>query len=256
MQKSSVIFGNLLKPIKEKNKTMKKIPLVILFISILLISFVKVNAQDKLPSIEVFGTAIIKVVPDKMSWSVNVQVDMDDVKEAKYQHDKSVSEVLNVLEDEGIPSKDIQTSGVRINKRIYPYGNEKKYGVTNNIWFTISNIEKYDLLTEKLTEIDDVYIYNITLESNKVIETREQARTDALNAAKNKAEKMAETLDMSIGEPLLIQEQPMSYFYPSPFNVVTPTSKHVDYESGSTFSKGTINIEAKVMVTFKLVSKY
>jgi uncharacterized protein YggE len=247
---------------------MKNIPLVILFISIHLISFVKVNAQVeplslielqeqcKPPVIEVFGTAIIKVVPDKMSWSVNVQVDMDDVKEAKYQHDKSVSEVLNVLEEEGIPSKDIQTNGVRIHKRLNPYSNEKKYGVTNNIWFTVSDIEKYDRLSEKLTEIDDVYINNITLESTKAIETREQARTDALIAAKDKAEKMAETLGISIGEPLLIQEQPTSYYYPSFSNVMTPTSGQLDYQTGSTFSEGTINIEAKVMVTFKLVSKY
>jgi len=235
---------------------MKKIPLVILFISILFTTFVKVNAQDKLPSIEVFGTAIIKVVPDKMSWSVNVQVDMTDVNEAKYQHDKSVSKVLNVLEDEGIPSKDIQTSGVRINKRLNPYGNEKKYGVTNNIWFTVSDIEKYDRLSEKLTEIDDVYINNITLESTKAIETREQARNDALIAAKDKAEKMVETLGMSIGEPILIQEQPTSYYSPNFSNVMSQTSSQLDYQTGSTFSEGTINITARVMVTFKIVSKY
>jgi len=191
-----------------------------------------------------------------MSWSVNVQVDMDDVNKAKYQHDKSVSKVLNVLEDEGIPSKDIQTSGVRINKRLYPYGNEKKYGVTNNIWFTVSDIEKYDRLSEKLTEIDDVYINNINLESTKAIETREQARTDALNAAKDKAEKMAETLGMSIGEPLLIQEQPMSYYFPSPSNVISNVGTRGITDVESTFSEGTINISARVMVTFKLVSKY
>ena len=247
---------------------MKKIPLAAICIFILSTSFIKVNAQVeplslielqgqcKPPAIEVFGTAIIKVVPDKMNWSVNVQVDMDDVKDAKYQHDKSVSKVLNILEEEGIPSKDIQTSGVRINKRLNPYGNEKKYGVSNNIWFTVSDIEKYDRLSEKLTDIDDVYINNITLESTKAIETREQARTDALIAAKDKAEKMAETLGMSIGEPLLIQEQTSSYYYPVLGNVMTPTSGQLDYQTGGTFSEGTISITAKVMVTFKLVSKY
>lgn len=247
---------------------MRKIPLVTLFILIFLASLLKVNAQvepfslielkeqTKPPVIEVFGTAIIKVVPDKMNWTVNVQVDMDDVKEAKYQHDKSISKVLNILEEEGIPSKDIQTSGVRINKRLNPYGNEKKFGVTNNIWFTIYDIDKYDRLTEKLTEIDDVYINSINLESTKAIETREQARTDALIAAKDKAEKMAETLGMSIGEPLLIQEQSVSYYFPVLSNVMTPTSGQFDYQTEGTFSEGTINITAKVMVTFKLVSKY
>jgi len=67
---------------------------------------------------------------------------------------------------------------------------------------------------------------------------------------------MAETLGMSIGVPLLIQELPMSYYYPNPFNAVTLTNTNMDYEPSTTFSKGTINVTAKVMVTFKLISKY
>ena len=235
---------------------MKKILIATLIIPLIIFSFTNLYSQEKPPSIEVYGTAIIKVVPDKMNWFIQVQVDMDDVKEAKYQNDKSVTKVLNLLEEEGIPSDEIRTSGIKIEKRYRTYTSEEKiYSVTNSIWFTVSNIEKYDLLTEKLIDIENVYINNIILESTKEIETREQARTDALNAAKNKAEKMADALGMSIGEPLLIQEQPSTYYYPSPFNVSTTLSNYSDYNSGSTFSEGTINVEARVIVTFKLISE-
>jgi uncharacterized protein YggE len=234
---------------------MKKILIPTLIIPLIIFSFTNLYSQEKPPSIEVYGTAIIKVVPDKMNWNINVQVEMDDVKEAKIQNDKSVSKVLNILEDEDIPSKEIQTGGIKIEKRYRPYSyEEKKYSVTNNIWFTVSNIEKYDLLTEKLIDIDNVYINNIILESTKEIETREQARIDALNAAKIKAEKMASALGMSIGKPLLIQEV-SGYYYSSFSNAISDIGTRGITDVESTFSAGTINVEARVMVTFKLLSK-
>ena len=96
---------------------MKKILIPILIIPLIIFSYTNLYSQEKPPSIEVYGTAIIKVVPDKMNWNINVQVEMDDVKEAKIQNDKSVSKVLNILEKEGIPSKEIQTGGIKIEKR-------------------------------------------------------------------------------------------------------------------------------------------
>ena len=235
---------------------MKKIPIFTLIIPLIVFSFINLYSQEKPPSIEVYGTAIIKVIPDKMHWSINVQVDMDDVKEAKIQNDKSVTKVLTILEEEGIPSKEIQTGGIKIEKRYRTYSNEeKKYSVINDIWFTVTNIELYDLLTEKLIDIDNVYINNIILKSTKEIETREQARTDALNAARNKAEKMASALGMSIGEPLLIQES-SGYYYSGLSNVISDYGTRGITDVESTFSEGTINIEARVMVVFRLVSKH
>jgi len=236
---------------------MKKILTPTLIILLIFLSFNNLYSQEKPPSIEVYGTAIIKVVPDRMNWYIQVQVDMDDVKEAKYQNDISVSKVLDLLVEEGISKKDIQTSGIKIDKRtgIYTY-EEKKYSVINDIWFTISEIEKYDLLTEKLIDIKHVFIKEIYLESTKQIETRERARIDALNAAKDKAEKMANVLGMYIGEPLLIQEQPWSYYNTGIYNVYSKYSGIVPLENESTFSEGIINIEAKVMVVFRLLSSH
>ncbi|MFC2093226.1 SIMPL domain-containing protein [Bacteroidota bacterium] len=97
---------------------MKNIPIITFIIPLFIFSFIKLYSQEKPPSIEVYSTAIIKVVPDKMNWNINVQVEMDDVKEAKIQNDKSVSKVLNILEDEGIPSKEIQTGGIKNRKKI------------------------------------------------------------------------------------------------------------------------------------------
>lgn len=215
--------------------------------------------QPKPPVIEVHGTATIKVVPDIMKWSLSIRVDSDDAVEAKKECDRSVMKILDLLKEKTIESKDIQTGGLKIIKNYDYYGNKnKKYNVSNDIWFTLNDISRYDEFTSALIVIDDLYINNINLDYTKSIETRIQARSDALLAAKMKAEEMAGVLAQSVGKPILIQEEP-AYFYGNTMSNV------MNYETGitgisslgigTTFSEGTINIEARVKVVFELLNK-
>jgi uncharacterized protein len=212
-----------------------------------------ISQQERPPVIEVTGTANISVTPDIMKWTVDIQNDNDNVQEAKAKNDNAITKVLNILKSYNIEEKDITTGGIRMIKRQYKYGEEKKFNVSNTVWFTLNNIIKYDLLTSDLIKIEDVFITNTTLEYSKVIETRIQARTNALNVAKEKAVKMAETLGMTIGKPLLIQEEPIyDWSYPQVsqsnvqnYAVDSPgTSQH--------FSEGIMKIESKVKVVFEL----
>ncbi len=226
-----------------------------LFIFILLVfTFSFTIGQEKPPGIEVTGTATISVTPDIMKWTIDIQNDNDNIQEAKIKNDNTVKKVLNILKDYDIPEKDIKTSGIRMTKRTYIYGQEKKYSVYNTIWFTIDNITKYDPITNDLIKIEDVYITNTTLEYSKAIETRVQARTNALNIAKEKAQKMAEALGMTVGKPLMIQEEPI-YDY---WGYQNYTQSNVqNYNPGMTstsehFNEGLLKIEAKVKVIFEI----
>lgn len=211
--------------------------------------------QEKPPGIEVIGTASISVTPDIMKWTVDIQNDNDNVQEAKNRNDATIIKVLDILKNYGIEEKDIKTSGIRMTKKQYRYGDEKKYNVTNTVWFTLENIAKYDLLTNDLIKIEDVLITNTSLEYSKAIETRNQARTNALNAAKEKAVKMAEALGMTIGKPLLIQEEPTFDWGLGWSNYLQNNVQNyaVDMPSSSQhFSEGMLKIEAKVKVVFEL----
>ena len=66
---------------------------------------------------------------------------------------------------------------------------------------------------------------------------------------------MASALGMSIDEPLLIQEV-SGYYYSSFSNAISDIGTRGITDVESTFSAGTINVEARVIVTFKLLSKY
>lgn len=227
---------------------------VLLVICFFILSFSIAESQEKPPGIEVTGTATISVTPDIMKWTVDIQNDNDNVQEAKTKNDNTIAKVLNILKNFNIEDKDIKTSGIRMTKRNYIYGQEKKFSVYNTIWFKVDNISKYDLLTNELIKIEDVYITNTTLEYSQVIETRMQARTNALNVAKEKAVKMAETLGMSVGKPILIQEEPI-YDYWGYQNYTQSNVQNYSIDMSSTsqhFSEGLLKIEAKVRVVFEL----
>jgi uncharacterized protein YggE len=233
--------------------------LVALFVLISGVMFTRQMAQDspdpKPPVIEVYGTANIKVEPDIINWTVSINVSDDDLTTAKNEHDKSLSNVLELLKEKGLIQADIKTGGIRMTRNTQQYTKEKKYTVSNEVWFTVDDITKYDILTSELFQIENVYISGTYLEYSGAIETRIKAREDAINAAKKKAEEMAGVLGASIGKPILIQEEAShSGYYPNPFNVSTEADYGSTY-SGQLFSKGTINVEAKVKVVFELINK-
>jgi len=231
-------------------KTLKVFFALLIFI----LSFnIAISQQDRNPIAEVTGTASISVTPDIMKWTIDIQNDNDNIQEAKTKNDNTIIKVLSILRTYKIEEKDIRTGGIRMTKRQYKYGEEKKFNVSNTIWFTLDDISKYDLLTNDLIKIEDAFITSTVLEYSKAIETREQARTNALNVAKEKATKMAETLGITIGRPLLITEEPIyDWGYPQ-LTQNNVQNYAVDMPSSSQhFNEGIMKIESKVKVVFEL----
>lgn len=215
----------------------------------LLFSFV-VFAQDKPPVIEVTGNSEIKIEPDILDMSININVDNDELAAAKRLNDESTSKILAVLRRLNIEDKDVKTSGIIMQKIKDTYKNREYFSVNNSVEFRTSDLSLYESITEELIKIDNVYIQNTFLTSTKAIETRVKTRENALLAAKKKAEEMAAVLNMSLGNPVLITENPGSY-YPNPFNVTS--NMQPNYESNTEiFKSGLISITSSVKVVFLL----
>ena len=207
-------------------------------------------------TIEVYGTASVKVKPDIMKWEISIDVDNDNVSFAKKNNDKSTLAVLNVLKSLGINEKDIQTQGLKITKNyVNQYSDTKKYSASNSIWLTINDINMYDNLTDELMKIEYVFIRSTNLEYLKAPEVRIKARSDAIDAAKRKAEEMAGALGLTIGKTIHIEEIPIGFNYYPYSNSLNNVTNIQDFSSSSYstyFSEGLINIEAKVKIIFEL----
>lgn len=230
-----------------------------LFILPLILSLSTFYSQttEHTPSIEVYGNASVKVIPDIINFSLSVTTGNNIILAAKNENDRAVSKVLDVLKDRGIPDKDIQTSGIRINKNYWSSENDKnkEYTASNYITFVLKDVAKYYDITTELIKIEHVYITYSNYDYSNIIETRKHAREQALVAAKSKAEEMALVLDQAIGKPLLISEEPVYDYYPTQFNSVTQQGTQ-NYSSNSyMLQEGMLNVDAKVKVVFELITK-
>jgi hypothetical protein len=237
---------------------MNKLNFFLICLLFILISGSKSQSQDKIPSIEVYGNASIKVVPDIINFSLNIETANDNVLTAKNENDRSVNKVLDVLKDKGILEKDIQTGGIKIYKNyISDYENKKfnEYTVNNSIWFALKDVSKYYEITTEIIKIEHVLITNSSFDYSNIIEIRKHAREQALIGAKSKAVEMASLLDQDLGKPLFVSEEPVYDYFPSPFNSVTQQGTQNYTSTSYTLQEGTINVAAKVKVIFELVNR-
>lgn len=226
--------------------TILKLISAVLFIT----SFV-LFAQEKPAIIEVTGSAEIKIEPDLLEMTVNINVDNEDLSAAKTSNDGSTSKVLAALKKLNIQDKDIRTSGITMQKVKDTYKNKEYFTVNNSVEFKTSSISLYESITEELIKIDNVYILNTQLTSTKAIDVRAKAREDALLAAKKKAEEMAAVFNMTIGNPVMITENQNSY-YPNPFNNVSYNMQPLMESNTDIFKSGLISISSSVKVVFLL----
>jgi len=247
---------------------MKSLTLTTLLILVVII-YVHPQQFDDRPIISVNGEAVVKVQPDQIIITFGVETWDKDIMLAKQKNNDIMQKSLKVIKDAGIPDKDIQTDYLSVEPR-YNDNYEKKdligYFVRNTFVITVSDPEKVEDLVTAVLQSGVNYIHSINFQSTEFKKYREQARELALNAAKEKAEKMASALGQSIGAPMQISEgyDGFGWWYYNSWsgwgygrsntmsqNIVQNIPGGSDQIS-ETIALGKISIKANVSVTFEL----
>ncbi len=215
------------------------------------------------------GEAVVKVQPDQIIITFGIETWDKDIMLAKQKNNDIMQKALKVIKDAGIPDKDVQTDYLSVEPR-YDDNYEKKdfigYFIRNTFVVTLSNPEKVEELVSSVLQSGVNYIHGIDFQTTEFKKYREQARELALNAAKEKAEKMASALGQTIGDPLQISEGygGSDWWYYNSWsgwgygrsnmmsqNVVQNIPGGSDKIS-ETIALGKISIKASVSVTFEL----
>lgn len=211
-------------------------------------------ADTPVRKVTVTGTAIIKVVPDEMLWSVQVSIDDATLAKAKARHDASLTEALKYLKGLGNALKDLQTGGIRINKNTYAPDNsaaaQKPFNCSTQVTFTLTDFDKYGPIADALAKLDGVQVQSVDYAYAKEAEVRRDALKHALLDAHDKAGDLAITANCTLGQPLSIDEQEALNVRPEMMNSYVPARL-----SGGTPSAvaGQIEITAKVNATYDLL---
>jgi uncharacterized protein YggE len=224
---------------------------------------------DDRPKISVGGEAVVKVTPDKIVISLGIETSDPDILVAKQKNNAILSRTTAAIKRLGVPGKSIQTDHLSIEPRWKnEYRNEDFIGyfVRNTLVVTLTDATKVEELVTRVLQAGVNYIHGIDFETTQLKKYREQARDLALQAAKEKAVRMAAALGQSVGDPVQISESysgsPWSYYSSwsgwgygrgqGMSQNVVQDARGASGEVSDTIALGQISVRAGVAVTFEL----
>jgi len=168
-------------------------------------------SEREAPGITVSGSGEASGEPDVAVLSLGVEARADSVGAAREQAANSMDAMLDALKQGGVEEKDIQTTRFNV-QPVYDFSNNKQ----ELIGFTVSNI-----VTAKIRQIDDTgdlidaavvaggdlaRVENLTFTIDDPSTLEQEARVEAMEEARSKAETLAQAGGIELGAPISISE--------------------------------------------------
>jgi uncharacterized protein YggE len=210
-------------------------------------------------TLTVTGTAQVTVTPDicYMSFTTTKQ-DKKSAIRAYQMNTDAMNAVIAAIKEQGIEMKDIQTSNLNISPQYhYDEDNSRRifdgYLVTNTTTVSVRDLGKVSgvldaAVTAGATEVGYV---NFTVENPKRYTA--DARVEALNAAKAKAQKIADVAGVTLGKPLTISEnEPGSYGGWFQANAQVQRDQTITGDETANLAPGQAKISHTVYITYEI----
>lgn len=215
--------------------------------------------------ITVTGDAEVRVPPDEVILTLGVETWDLDLNKAKAENDKRVQAILKVAKEFKIEDKLVQTDYISIEPRYEDQWEHRKfvgYCVRKNVVFTLRDTSRFEDLLSGALEAGVNYVHGVQFRTTKLRKYRDEARSLAIKAAKEKADALAGELGQKVGKPHMIREDQVGWWswYNSWWgnrwgggmsqNVVQNYGGQA--QEDSTIALGQINVNARVTVSFEL----
>lgn len=166
------------------------------------------------PTIAVTGQGEAAVAPDMAILSLSVMRQAQTAREALDDANAAMREIIEAMREEGVESRDLQTSGLSINPRyVYPErpGGEGPrivgYEVSNTLTVRVRDIERVGEVLDLSVTLGVNQGGGIVLTNDDPATALEDARSAAVKNARAKAETLAEAAGVRLGRVMSISEQ-------------------------------------------------
>lgn len=215
-------------------------------------------AQD---CISVTGTAVTRVAPDIVSWSITIW-DQGQLADAKARNEEKTQAVLGVIRALGVAPEDVQTSYLAVeqqyNEDMLPRRISIGWVVSRTVTCKQRDIARFDEFIDKLLAMADVDV-RYALETSHYLDLRKETRLNALRLAKEKAEAMCAAVGATLGAVTSIQEQqpqPLWSGRPNIGNAIftepSPMQAQDTIADKTTMAPGLIEISESVNLSFAI----
>lgn len=167
-------------------------------------------------TISVESSGIVALTPDLVRISIGVVTEDSSIQQAVLENNQQVEQIMAVLEELGIPAEDIQT----INFRVYQPQNkeprlesmpsleessEEIYVVNNTIRVTMTEVDRLGIVLDKVIKSGANTIQDIQFDASQKEDANRQALEQAVRDARAKAETIAESAGVKLGELVSVE---------------------------------------------------
>ncbi|GAB5534560.1 MAG: SIMPL domain-containing protein [Rubricoccaceae bacterium] len=234
-------------------------------LSLVLVAFAvfatSATAQSLAPprTISVSGEAEILVIPDEVILQLAVETRDRDLTTATDDNQAAVEAVAAVAMRYGVPAQRIQTERIDLRPEYTSRRRDDgmsvqvlyEYHASRSINVTLRDLDVFDDLLRDVIAAGVNRVNGVEYRTTDLRTHRDNARSQAIDAAKEKAEALAGRLDQSLGKPLTISETGFA----SSFGRVAYSQNVISSApvgAGVSTSPGQISIRANVSVVFEL----
>lgn len=198
------------------------------------------------------GTATITAQPDIVSIEVNGEVNSESIADAQRKLSDIVASATKALLDLGIEEDSIVTTNYSFSPT-YDYSGDMPrqtgYSASHTLRVTCKDIEKLDAVLSAVTDSGMTQVYGINFDVSNRAQLYRDALALAVEAAGEKAAKLAEPLGLTVLEPVSVSEV-SGYDYGVYANAMDARVTAVDSSAGAGIRSGDISVTAKVTVSY------
>ncbi len=162
-------------------------------------------------SVTVVGEGTVSIQPDIATASIGVEVVRPTVREASVAAEAIMEEVQAALLSQNLDESDIQTRHFSIfAERFGPGGlldeDDVRYRVSNTVFITIQDLESIGDVLDAAIDAGANNIYGVDFSLADPASVESEARAKAVADAYDKAEELADIIDVEVGDVMGISE--------------------------------------------------
>lgn len=220
-------------------------------------------------TVQVSGTAVVNVSPDRALVHLGVQSNGKSPREVQAKNAAVIRRVIKSIQALGVEAKDISTDQYVIEPLYEDYDSLriKGYRIHNVISVTLREVDKTSDAIAAAFQAGANQVVNVEFYTSELRKYRDQAREMAMKAASEKADALAQAAGTDTQCVLNISENSSSYYHgwnwwyggnnqnlwtQNAVQNVTPASQGTSTSEESPVSMGQISIRAEVSATFAL----
>lgn len=223
--------------------------------------------QQPPPQINVSGSAEVKVVPDEIRLRVTVESRNAALEPARVDNDTKVAAALAFLKQAGLTDRDVKTDFISVQPDYDRNGSHVTpiaYIIRKSIEVHLTNTVAFQSIVTGLLTNGVNILDSVDFRTTEFRKHRDEARLQAVRAAREKAKALTDELGVKLGRPYTVNATDNSY-YPAgssrfsnslitgsnfAANASVSSGGGVTDNASDAFAVGQISITATVNVSF------